>query len=276
MNITIKAPKNPALFPYLKELGYAGLDYSFPSFQDRECLASGAFERELSERMEAMRACGLSAVQCHLTYYPSHLPPLGDGSYDAYERELLPILEYELSLAARYGIGIAVIHLFIGADQASSREGNLILLEKLLPTLRETGITLAIENIYHKGCTEGFLSSAEDILYYIRHFNDRHIAACFDSGHAIARGQDPLEMLRGLGDKTAALHIHSNVPGRDLHQLPGTILKTLKWSALGATLREIGYAGSFNMEIVPYEMTEKAERAYYALAYAIAEGLLSK
>jgi sugar phosphate isomerase/epimerase len=66
------------------------------------------------------------------------------------------------------------------------------------------------------------------------------------------------------------------VPGRDLHQLPGTILKTLKWSALGAALREIGYAGSFNMEIAPYEMTEKAERAYYALAYAIAEGLLSK
>ena len=275
MKITIKEPKDPALFSYLKELGYAGIDYSFPSFKDRQHLMSRDFELAFAGRMEKIRAAGLLVWQCHLTYYPTHLEPLGDGSYAVYEAEILQILEKEIRLAAEYGIKIAVIHLFVGADQASSREGNLILLKKLLPILKEADVTLAIENIYNKGCTDAYLSSAEDLLYYVRHFDDRHIAVCFDSGHAVARGEKPLEMLRELGDKVAALHLHSNVPGKDLHLPPALLVSTFDWPSLGGVLREIDYAGSFNMEIVPWGLSGEAERAYYRMAYETAKQLLA-
>ncbi len=274
MKITIKAPRDAALFPYLKELGFEGLDYNFPSWDQREHFMTPEFERELHATFEAMRAAGLSATQCHLTYYPTDRVPLGDGSYEAYEAQVLPILERELAFASELGIPTAVIHLFFTDDRQSSQRGNLTLIGKLLPLLERYGITLAIENIYGRDFSEIYLSSAEDVLYYIDHFNSPYVAACFDSGHAITRGQKPLEMLKRLGDKVAATHLHSNVPGRDLHQPPGMIVSTFDWPNLGKTLREIGYRGSFNMEIVPWILSGEARRAYYRMAYEIANELL--
>ena len=275
MKITIKVPKDKALYSHLAALGYDALDYSFPSYKKLDEIASSAYDLTFREEIGEIVSAGLSVWQCHLTYYPTHLEPLGDGSYAVYEAAFLPILEKEIRLAAEYGIKIAVIHLFVGADQASSRRGNLILLEKLLPILKATGVTLAIENIYNKGCTDAYLSSAEDLLYYVRHFDDRHIAVCFDSGHAVARGEKPLEMLRELGDKVAALHLHSNVPGKDLHLPPALLVSTFDWPSLGGVLREIGYAGSFNMEIVPWGLSGEDERAYYRMAYETAKQLLA-
>lgn len=269
MKITIKAPESAALYPHLKACGFDGIDYSFPGWDKREYFFSPAFEKDLFEVFDTMRAAGLSATQCHLTYYPTNREPIGDGSYAAYEAEVLPILERELAYASQLGIPTAVIHLFFAEDRETSQRGNLTLIGKLLPLLERYGITLAIENIYGRDFSEIYLSSAEDLLFYIDRFNSPYVAACYDSGHAVARGQKPLEMLRKLGDKVAATHLHSNVPGRDLHQAPAMILSTFEWSKLARTLREIGYKGNFNMEILPWGLSGEARLAYYRMAYLI-------
>ena len=269
MKITIKAPESAALYPHLKACGFDGIDYSFPNWDKREYILSSDFERDLFETFDAMAAAGLSATQCHLTYYATNREPIGDGSYAAYEAAMLPILERELALAASLKIPTAVIHLFFTDEREASQRGNLTLIGKLLPLLERYGITLAIENIYGRDFSEIYLSSAEDLLFYIEHFNSPYVAACYDSGHAVARGQKPLEMLRRLGDKVVATHLHSNVPGRDLHQAPAMILSTFEWSKLGRTLREIGYKGNFNMEISPWGLSGEARLAYYRMAYLI-------
>ena len=133
---------------------------------------------------------------------------------------------------------------------------------------------LSIENIYGPYCGEAHLTTAEDLLFYTDHFHSEHLGVCLDTGHAIARRQDLIEMAQRLGAAIKALHVHSNVPERDLH-LPPYFTGKVEWQRFCDTLTEIGYQGSFNMEIsAPKLMNKATATLYYRMVYGIADGLL--
>lgn len=268
MDVSVKDMKVEKLYPEIKEMGFDGIDVSFPTL-DR---LSDGFEDDFLKKCQAIKAAGLRVCQTHLTYYPAHLPPLGD--YQAFESQILPHLLKEIELVALVGCPVAVIHLFFEESRENSRLGNLRLIEALLPALEKHGVVLAIENIYSIGCGEAHLTTAEDLMYYTDHFQSPYLGVCLDTGHAVSRNQDPLEMLARLGTRVKALHLHSNVSGRDLH-LPPIMTGSLKWKKFYDTLVEIGYAGAFNMEIIaPRQMNLKTALAYYRMALCVAQGLI--
>jgi sugar phosphate isomerase/epimerase len=257
----------------LKSIGYDSLDVKFPLWNARDSILSDEIDRVFSEKYEKIREANFTVCQTHLTYYPSHLPPLGDGSYEAFLAYMLPIFEKEIRMTAKMNCPIAVIHLYFEETRDESRKKNLDLLARLLPVAKEAGVTLAIENLYGKECSDIYLTTAEDLLYYTEHFSDDHIGVCLDTGHAIARGQDPIEMLKALGRRVKALHVHSNLKGYDLH-LPPCFTKALDFKTFADTLTEIGYEGTFNMEIAPpAQLNAKATAAYYTMVYETARSL---
>lgn len=261
------------LYAELKGIGYDSLDVKFPLWNARDSILSDEIDRVFSEKYEKIREANFTVCQTHLTYYPSHLPPLGDGSYEAFLAYMLPIFEKEIRMTAKMNCPIAVIHLYFEETRDESRKKNLDLLARLLPVAKEAGVTLAIENLYGKDCSDIYLTTAEDLLYYTEHFSDDRIGVCLDTGHAIARGQDPIEMLKALGGRVKALHVHSNIKGYDLH-LPPCFTKALDFKAFADTLTEIGYEGTFNMEIAPpAQMSAKATIAYYTMVYEMANAL---
>lgn len=276
MDISIKDVKLEGLYPSLRQIGFDGLDCRLPAWDQREAILAPDFEESVLESYRAIRRAGLKVSQVHLTYYPGHLPPLGDGGYEDFAAYMLPIFEREIALTAKMDCPVAVIHLYFDTERETSREGNLQLLRTLLPILTEHRVVLAIENIYGPKAGEAYLSTAEDLLYYVDAFKGPYIKVCLDTGHAITRSQDPVRMLEKLGDAVAALHVHASVPGKDMH-LPPMLVPNVDWQKFYDALTRAGYSGAFNMEIIaPRQMNRATALAYYAMSYHAAHGLMTE
>ena len=270
MKITISCG-NEKLYPYLAELGYAGLDFGLDYNEE---ILTDSFRKSLLENFRAAERAGLCAAQTHLPYWPSHIPPIGDGSYDAYEDYLYPRLARGIELTAEMGCRTAVIHMYFEADEEKSRAGNLRMLEKLLPVLEKNRVILSMETIYGPDYSHAFLSSPADLLYYTDRFQSPYLGICLDSGHAVILGQDPVAFIPAVGKKLTALHLHSALPRMDLHTIPG-ILPNVDYTRIAENLKAVGYEGTFNMEIGPNHLIpESAYPDFYRFAYSMAQGFL--
>lgn len=273
MDISIRDPRHGSLYLDLKKIGFHGIDFGFPAWNQRESILSEEFEHAVMEKHRQLVAAGLKVCQTHLTYYPSHLPPLG-GSYQAYEEYMLPIFEREIELISKMNCKIAVTHLYFEDSKEKSRASNIRLIEKLLPILKEKNVILSIENIYAAEYGDAHLSTAEDLLFYTDHFQSDYLGICLDTGHAVTRKQDPIEMATKIGKDLKALHLHSNVSRKDLH-LPPLFVPNVDWERFCTVLKEINYAGAFNMEIsAPRQMNQRTALLYYEMTYEIANGLI--
>ncbi len=85
----------------------------------------------------------------------------------------------------------------------------------------------------------------------------------FDMGHFYCVGEDPAELIRGVGRK--ALHFHLEDIAADrvhFHLPPGE--GAMDYPAIFASLREIGYDGWVTIELYPFQQNapEVARRAY--------------
>ena len=275
MDISVRDIKIEKLYPQLKDIGFDGLDVSFPKWDQREFILSDEFEDVMMQKYQAIQAAGFKVCQPHLTYYSGHLPPLGDGTYEAFEAYMLPILQKEIGIVAKMNCPLAVIHLYFEESIENSRTGNIRLLSTLLPLLEEHRVTLAIENIFGPKAGEAHLSTAEHLLYYTNYFKNPYIGVCLDTGHAITRQQHPVKMLKKLGETVKALHLHASVHGKDMH-LPPALVNNVDWREFYDILLTIGYRGPFNMEITaPVQMNLTTALAYYRMAFHLAQGLVT-
>lgn len=78
--------------------------------------------------------------------------------------------------------------------------------------------------------------------------NDDFLVACLDIGHAEMRGSGDgaVNMIRALGHRLQALHLHDNDQWHDSHQIPGSM--KIDFPAVVKALKEIDYSGDFTLE----------------------------
>ena len=213
--------------------------------------------------------------QTHLSYHPAHLPRLGDGSYEAFETVFLPILTKEIELTAGMGCDIAVAHMYFEEDADATKMANVRLIEKLLPTLEKCGVTLAIENIYDKDVNDAHFTTSEDLMYYTDRFNSKHVAVCLDTGHAVVMRQKPVELLKDLGTRVRAVHLHAGVAGFDLHSFP-YIMGAGYWTELVDLLGKLEACENLNFEIRPQApISERTAKAFYEFLSALADDIVN-
>lgn len=142
-----------------------------------------------------------------------------------------------------------------GKSKELARRTTLDYFSALVLALKETGVTMCIENFFfyisgEKSWASNFYSDAEDICDVIDTLNEMHglhFAACLDTGHAVVAKNDPVEMLRVLGRRTKVLHIQDNLGVKDNHLIPTE--GTIDWKKVATALGEIGYEGTFNFEM---------------------------
>ena len=58
--------------------------------------------------------------------------------------------------------------------------------------------------------------------------------------------------MRRLGDALEVLHVQENDGIDDLHVVPFTLRNVMDWEDIISALREIGYNGNMNFEIMPF------------------------
>ncbi len=180
--------------------------------------------------------CGIVCNQSHAPF-PVNLP------------EVRGYLQRAIECTAEAGGKICVIH----PDNHKTARQNAEMFLELLPFAKSCGVKIATENMWnwdHEKNESSFAacSTAEDFKKHLEAVNDDFLVACLDLGHAEMRGSGDgaAHMIRTLGSRLQALHIHDNDRWHDSHQIPFTM--SIDFDPIVKTLKEVDYQGWFTLE----------------------------
>lgn len=262
----------------LRDAGFDGVDLDFTTSLDPAAIFEPSWKENIMQRVNAARKAGLELAQCHLPYYPGHLPLPGDGTYETFEEQYLPQYIRSVELCGEIGCPTAVMHPFFKLhDRDISVEGNVRILEKLLPTMEHCGVAVALENVYgyENDYADAYVSHPETNMEIMEHFASPLVGACIDTGHANIFKINIGAAARLYGERLIALHVNGNA-GKDEHVIPYTMsgwCEQMDYHDFSAALHEVGYKGFYNLEINPGHMPASVIRPYCVYAAAMAHAL---
>lgn len=173
----------------------------------------------------------------------SHAP------FPTYCADIRSFFKRAIECTAEAGGNICVIH----PDNHKGAEENAQIYFELLPFAKEYGVKIATENMWNWDDEKDQAAPAacSDPLSFNSHLdavNDDYFVACLDIGHAEMRGlnTNAVEMIKALGSRLQALHIHDNDLWHDSHQIPMSM--GIDFQSVIKALKEIGYSGYFTLE----------------------------
>ena len=231
--------------------GFDGWDFSMfamanYNWQTRSCDPSDhpLCGKEYLQFARELRNIGESyGIRCNQSHAPFPVNCKG-------VRDLLP---RALECTAEAGGEICVIH----PDNNSSAEENAVMYQELLEIAKPYGVKIATENMWNWDYTIDYskfaaCADSEDFCRHLAVVNDDDFVACLDIGHAEMRGSGSgaVNMIRALGPKLQALHIHDNDCRWDNHQIPFSM--QIDYAPIIKALKEIGYGGWFTLEADKY------------------------
>ncbi len=174
----------------------------------------------------------------------SHAP------YPAWYKGVVDSYKHAIECTAEAGAKICVMH----PDNYKSAEENAEIFYALVPFARDCDVKIAVENMCTYDEKAGkFLPTAacstpEDFLKHLAQIDSPYFVACLDIGHAELRdlGSNAVDMIKALGTKLQALHIHDNDKISDLHHIPFS--HNIDFLPIIKALKENGYSGDFTLE----------------------------
>ncbi len=168
-------------------------------------------------------------------------------------QEIRDHLKRAIECTAEAGGKICVIH----PDNNKLPEENAQMYWELLPFAKDCNVKIATENMWNwdeKIDRSSFAACAtsESFVKHLEAVDDDDFVACLDLGHAEMQGSGSgaVHMIRALGSKLQALHIHDNDRHHDSHQIP--LSMDIDFVAVLKALKEIGYQGWFTLEANQY------------------------
>lgn len=187
----------------------------------------------------------------------SHAP------YPVFVPEIRGFLKRAIECSAEAGAEICVIHPY----NVRSAEENAELYGELLPFAKSCGVKIATENmwLWDDEKDESIFSAcatAEDFIKHIDIMQDDFMVGCLDLGHAEMRGagDGAVKMIRAMGSRIQALHIHDNDRWHDSHQIP--LSMDIDFSEILKALKEINYQGYFTLEAYNFMKAYTPDNAF--------------
>lgn len=267
----------------LAEAGFDACDFSMwdDLWHEGHWDASDAeFDAHYIQLKKVADACGLIIDQTHAPFPTT----CGDEHEDAYR---LGIIRRAIRATALLGCKYTVVHPAKHMDKnpdpgfALAARYNLDMYASLIPDLEQAGVSIAIENMFHRNRATGlvvqsYCSLTPDLLTAVNTLGRKHFCVCLDVGHAVLVGKSPADMVRELGDALGVLHVHDNNGLNDQHLLPG--LGIVDWDAFCLALRECHFSGTFSLEATGFlrQFPEGTEPASLRLMASIARAMAAK
>lgn len=243
--------------------GFDGLDYSMFDLnrEDNPVNHSDYAKRITSFKMIA-EDCGVCFNQTHAPF-PSF--KVQDGEYND---RVYPQLIRAIEASALLGAPHVVMH--PQPTEEDSVERNREFFESLAPYCKEYGVKIAIENLIGPS----YFSRPEELGALIDSLDSRYFTGLIDIGHA-SIGNNAAEVLRGMGSRVTALHVHDNDGKGDHHNMPFN--RCIDWNEVCSALKDIGYRGDltyeagfyvrqFPSELVPAAYRMMAETGKYLIS----------
>ena len=228
------------------DAGFPAIDMTMSYGEERWALCDGykSLARELREMAEDR---GAVFNQAHA--------PFG-GGFEFYTEKTVPSFPRIFEFAGLLGAECIVVHPITLSPHAQrheeSFEVNMELYTRIAPYARDTGIKIAIENMWEREAESGKIIPAvcdnpdEHARYFDTLANPDVFTLCLDVGHAALTGGNPAESVRVLGKRLGATHIHDVDLISDLHTMPG--LGKVDWQSVTQALGEINYTGYLTLE----------------------------
>jgi sugar phosphate isomerase/epimerase len=168
-------------------------------------------------------------------------------------KEIRSYFKRAIECTAEAGGEICVIH----PDNDKDAKENSEMYLELLPFAKACGVKIATENMWnwnHELDQSCFAACAtpDSFCEHIDIVGSENMVACLDIGHAEMRGSDTsaVELIKALGPRLQALHIHDNDKWHDHHQLPFSM--NIDFVPIVKALKEINYQGYFTLEVDRY------------------------
>ena len=201
-----------------------------------------------------MKQVGIdNGIVCNQSHAPFPTKSAGIRSY----------LKRAIECTAEAGGEICIIH----PDNDKTAEENAEMYLELLPFAKDHGVKIATENMWNwedgdeTSCFAACATS-EDFVRHIDVISDDFFVACLDIGHAEMRGSGSgaVNMIKALGNRLQALHIHDNDRLNDNHQIPFSM--NIDFEAVVRALKEINYNGYFTLEADNYLKGRTADNIF--------------
>ncbi len=180
---------------------------------------------------------------------------------DICKADSVDVLKKWLDMFLTLGISAAVLHAGGGSELSNEEafERRAARLVQLCEHIKDTDMTICLENLYRNNQQNSFLGSdvpqtSHDLMEYIQAVNSDRLGICLDTGHLnYVRYRENVqqtqrEFILHAGKYLKALHIADNDGSYDQHMMPygrGTV----DFDEVMKALSDIGYTGLFNLEI---------------------------
>ncbi len=162
-------------------------------------------------------------------------------------------LKKSIECTAEAGGEICIIH----PDNNKTAEENLEMYVELCEFGKGCGVKIATENMWNwdkekDQCAFAACMSPESFCKHVDIVGSEYMTACLDIGHAEMKGTGTtaVELIKALGHRVGALHIHDTDKWHDNHQIPGSM--QIDYPPIVKALKEIGYSGYFTLEACCY------------------------
>ena len=246
----------------VKSAGFRHLDAVAPEGEPPE-----AFAAYLQEQ-------GMQVIQSHIPFHR-----YADPDYDEVAKVILKSIEDAHTIGSK----IAVVHgdefdfKAMTYSRQAVAEFNYRLFYPLVEYAAAHGMRVAFESLFQEldaRISPRHCAFVEDLCELVDRYHTDTVGVCWDIGHAkLQYGDRHLDALKTAGRRVICTHMHDNYYDRDLHLFP--YLGETDWPAVMRTLREIGYAGDFNLEVCYHHLPRELAPEHLALLYKSVQYLIS-
>lgn len=237
----------------LADAGYDALDISmFSMCCDPECVWQ---QEDYREHAAALRKkCEDYGMYFNQGHSPFSYKFNEEG---VFENRFMPDTIRSIEVAGLLGVRNLVVHPlhhFVYAGHAQEIfEKNMEFYRSLIPYAEAAGVKISLENMWQrdpirKYIVDDTLADPAEMNAYIDELNSFSpvFNACLDIGHVVLVGRDPAEVIRTIGGRLEALHVHDNNYLADQHTVIGH--GRIDYNAVIQALHDIGYKGEFTYE----------------------------
>lgn len=236
--------------------GYTSVDFNLT---DTEGEIYAARDDEFFMQVTALRRklndVGITVGQIH---GPWRYPPK-DGTEDD-RAERFEKMTKAMVIAHHLGAKYMAVHPLMpfGSDSPDEpelvREINLKFYKALANVGQSLGVTVCLENMPFMSFP---LSTVKDIVDFLKEADHKGLAMCFDTGHTNLFGGSIGDEVRYAKDYVKIIHVHDNMGDKDAHLPPYE--GNIDWADLAEGLFDIGFDGTFTLEVSPLSGEEHAE-----------------
>lgn len=234
---------------FIANAGFDAIDYSQFALRtdDSHPVLSSNYEAYAAELKKIAQDKGLCFNQSHAPF-PSYL-----ASDEKYSTEMFAKIKRSIEFAAMLGAKQICVHpVTFPNDEDRELEFNLEFFGRLLPTAKEFGIKIGVENMFWRDtCAHairpGACGTSQRMIKLYDKLDPQHFTCLLDIGHCGLAGEKPDIFIRSLGhDRLGALHVHDNDHKNDMHTIPFS--QSIDWKDVTRALADVDYSGDFTFE----------------------------